>query len=126
MRSGEHVLIVEEEFLIALDIQRVLESVKPRNIVFARNFDDVAQLGERLDAFYLAVTTAPRNGTADCEIARRLVAAGVALVVCSATPKPLVDDPIEGAEIVGKPFADEDLLAACSRALQRCNPDVIR
>ncbi|MEO8756718.1 MAG: hypothetical protein ABI398_03040 [Devosia sp.] len=115
-------MIVEEEFLIALDIQRVLESVKPRRIVFARNFEEVAQLGDRVEAFDLAVITAPRNGTTDYDVARRLVAAGVALVVCSAMPKPLVDDPIEGAEIVGKPFADADLLAACSQALQRYNP----
>ena len=119
MPTGENLLIVEEEVLIALDIQRVLESVHPCQTVFARNFDEVAQLGDRMQAFDLAVVTAPRNGTADDDVLLRLAAAGVALVVCSATPKSLVDDPIVEAEIVGKPFADEDLLAACSRALQR-------
>lgn len=119
MLSGERLLIVEEEFLIALDIQRVLEEANAQKAVFARNFSEVASMGDRLGEFDLAIVNPPRKEPADLAVAERIVAAGTAVVVCSAFGKDLDDTPLATAEFVGKPFSDDTLLAACRRAMDR-------
>ena len=119
MLSGERLLIVEDDFLIALDIQQVLEGANAKGAVFARNYDEVAAMGDRLGEFDLAIVNPPREATADLAVAQRIVAAGVAVVVCSAYRRDLSGTAVAGAEFVDKPFADQDLLEACRRALAR-------
>ncbi len=117
MLSGERLLIVEAEFLIALDIQRVLEDAHAAQAVFARNYNELAAMAERFASFDLAIITPPRLGTADVAVAHRLAEAGPALVICSATKIEIGGTPLERARIVSKPFSDETLLAACRAAL---------
>ena len=120
--SGERLLIVEEEFLIALEIQRVLEAANAWQTVFARDFDDVAALARSPAKFDLAIVTPPRLGTADQAILDGLAAAGTAIVVCSAVPERLACTAITIGEFVSKPFTEAQLLAACERAIGRRTP----
>jgi DNA-binding NtrC family response regulator len=119
MLSGTRLLIVEEEFLIALDIQRVLEGANALQIVFARDFREVEKLLDRLAEFDLAIITAPRPETGDMAIAEKLLHAGLAIVVCSAARGAVANTALAAAEIVDKPFSDEALLEASRRALAR-------
>ena len=121
MLSGERLLIVEEEFLIALDIQRVLEDAHAQTAVFCRNFSEVQALADRLSEFDLAIVNPPPNAAAFA-MAERLLAAGVAVVVCSAFSGELKGTALETAEFVGKPFSDDELLTACRRALAQRKP----
>jgi two-component system, response regulator PdtaR len=124
MLSESRLLIVEEQFLIALDIQRVVEEAHARQTVFARNYDEVAALLlERPAQFELAILTPPRPGTADEACAGRLIDGGAAIVVCTATPIDLGGTRLAVAEVVYKPFLDGDLLAACRRALDKRSGD---
>ena len=117
MLSGERLLIVEEEFLIALDVQRVLEEAHAAKAVFARNYKELAALEPRFGEFDLAIVTPPKLGTSEGRLLERLAGAGPALVICSATHVPTADGPAATAELVYKPFSDDELLAACQRAL---------
>jgi DNA-binding response OmpR family regulator len=117
--SGARPLIVEDEFLIAMDMQRVLEGAAAGQAVLTRNYDEAAALGERLSGFDLAIVTPPRPDGDDEAVAGRLIAAGVAVVVCSAARAHLAGTVLADAEFVDKPFADEELVAACLRALER-------
>jgi two-component system, response regulator PdtaR len=119
MLSSERVLIIEEVFLIALDIQRILEDAGVRQTVLARNFQEAATLADRFGEFDLAVIHSPRPGTADIEVASRLAAAVPALVVCSADPQALAHSPLGAVVKLSKPFSDGQLLAACGRAIER-------
>jgi two-component system, response regulator PdtaR len=116
MLSRLRLLIIEDVFLIALDIQRVLEEANAGQTVFARNFAEASTLADRFGEFDLAIVNPPDE--ADLEIADRLVAAGPAIVVCTAAQKDLSGTPLTGAPLVIKPFSDDDLLAACRRALE--------
>ena len=117
MLSGKRLLIVEDEFIIALDIQRVLEDAGAQQSVLARNYDELATLSGRYSEFDLAIVSAPRPGSSDGDVAGNLVAAGVAVVVCTGRPGALADTALAEAEIVDKPFSDDELVAACERAL---------
>ena len=119
MLSDQRLIIVEEEFLIAMDIQRIVESANARQPLLARNFKEVAALGDDLATFDLTIMTPPRDDPTDHEIAARMVEAGLAIVVCSAAMGTLAGTVLEGAETITKPFADADLLAACRRAIER-------
>lgn len=119
MLSGERLLIIEEEFLIALDIQRALEDANAAKAVFARNYREVAAMGDQLGDFDLAIVNPPDAIVDELDVAQRIVDAGVAVVVCSAFHRDLSGTPLAGMEFVDKPFADEVLLAACRRALAR-------
>jgi CheY-like chemotaxis protein len=115
MLSRLRLLIVEDVFLIALDIQRVLEDANAAQTVFARNFAEASSLADRFGEFDLAIVNPP--DPASLEIAARLAAAGLAIVVCTAARIDLSGTPLAGAPLVIKPFSDEDLLAACREAL---------
>jgi DNA-binding response OmpR family regulator len=116
MLSRLRLLIVEDVFLIALDIQRVLEGANAGQIVFARNFTEVSALADRLHEFDLAIVNPP--DPANLEIVTKLVAAGAAIVVCTAARMDLSGTPLAGAPLVVKPFSDDELLAACRKAIE--------
>ena len=121
MLSSHRLLIIEDVFLIALDIQRILESANARQTVFARDFEEAAALSARFAEFDLAIVNPPLIDAGQIATAAALVAAGPAIVVSTAAPFELRSTPLAGAETIIKPFADGDLLAACQRALSRRN-----
>ena len=115
MLAGARILIVEDEFLIALDIQRVVEDAGAHQSVLARTFAKAGALAARFESFDLAIITSPDAGEAAA--ASRLIDAGVAIVICSAAHADLSGTALAKVELVYKPFLDEDLVAACERAL---------
>jgi DNA-binding response OmpR family regulator len=119
MLSSRSLLIIEDVPLIALDIQRVVEDANAQQTVFARNFAEAQALADRFGELDLAIVNPPQLGSSEIETVARLAAAGPAIVVCTAAGLDLGATPLAGAEIVIKPFADGDLLAACRRALER-------
>lgn len=119
MLTGLKILIVEEEeYLIALDIERIVLAAGAKSATVARGAAEALELMEAGERFDLAIIEMPREGTQADSLARQLQANDSALVVCSA-------DSLARAEIgqlgevpvVAKPFAEEDLLAGCGEAL---------
>jgi DNA-binding response OmpR family regulator len=119
MLSHQRLLIIEDVFLIALDIQRALEEANAERTVFARNFTEASALADKFGEFDLAIVNPPDRD--EMAVAARLAIAGPAIVVCTGTQMELSGTPLEGAPLVLKPFSDEDLLAACRKALERRN-----
>lgn len=122
MLSGERLLIIEDVFLIALGMQFTLEGANAEQAVFARNFGEAAAMSERFGEFDLAIVNPPREGTDDMAVVEQLVTAGPAIVVCTAAAIDLGGTPLAGAEMIIKPYNDDDLLAACRRALAKRKP----
>lgn len=118
MLAGVYGLIVEDEFLIALEIQRVLEEAGARPPAIVRTAEE-AQTLAGAERFDLALVAAG----ADIGETRRLVEAlrgsGLAVVVLS--PDGAHRGGIAGLEgigIVGLPFKDGELAAAAIAALE--------
>ena len=119
MLAGQRLLIVEDEFLIALDMQRVLEAAGAIDAVLARNLDEVAALGEAVSGFDLVILPPPLPSEDRYRpLFERIAAAGSAVVVCSGF-RGARGGTFADAEFLDKPFADEELIAACERALAR-------
>ena len=117
MLSGLRVLIVESEAIIAMDVQRAVEEAQARETVFATSFGQLAGDVDGFGRFDLAIVTPLKPGAPDWFVLEKLLAARPAIVVSAADPLP-PDHPLKSrAEIIYKPFLDEELLEACRRAL---------
>lgn len=119
MLSRQKLLIIEEVVLIALEFQRILDGANADQPVFARDFREAQLFADRFAEFDLAIVNPPAARAPELETARLLVAAGPAIVVCTAAEVDLANTPLAGQELIVKPFADEQLLAACRRARER-------
>lgn len=112
------VLIIEQEFLIALDMQRILENAGATRVVTARSVAEADALRPRWSEFGLAVLAVPRERGAILALARDLEAAGLAVVFASTEgPRLAPEETFATARWISKPFAEDELVAACRDAL---------
>ena len=114
MLTGKRVFILEPEFLVALDMQRILEGAHIATSLFARTVEEAHAFSERFAEFDLAILEMAEPTLS--ALARQFLTAGAALVFTSPdgqNPGPV----LQGPPIVRKPFSDDDLLTACVLAL---------
>ena len=118
MLTGHTVLIVESQFLIALDIQRCLEAFGVTQTVFARNAAEVLYAIDRCPSFSVALVEIRYQHDDDAVLLRALSEAGAKLVLLTADAtlrRGLSDFP--AAPVVMKPFLEDDLASALKQAL---------
>ena len=118
MLKNINVLVIEKEFLIALDIQRMLETLDVGEIVFARSLEEAGQLEHhwpRIGLAIVEVTLEPQTASA---LVERLLASGIAVVLSSADTglSPGVNSALL-LPLVGKPMAENELVQAIGKAL---------
>jgi len=118
MLTGQTVLIVESQFLIALDIQRCLEGFGAAQTVFARNTVEALDAMDRWPGFTLALVEIHHEHDEDAALLRGLREAGVKLIVLTAdaTARRSVST-LPAAPVVMKPFLEDDLASAIQKAL---------
>ena len=117
MLLGANALIVEDEYLIALEMQRILEAAGAAAIIVARN---VAEGAEHTvsRSFDIALVAVGPGDSAAVSFMQALRQSGVAVVAVSSVGEHREGIPgLDGAGAVVKPFTDEDLLAAAAAAL---------
>ncbi|MDB5527598.1 MAG: hypothetical protein JWR51_701 [Devosia sp.] len=118
MLTGQTVLIVESEFLIALDIQRCLEAFGATQTVFARNPAEALGAIDRWPSFSLALVEVRHQHCDDAALLRGLKDAGIKLVLLTAdTTLRRGHSDFPAAPVVMKPFLEEDLASALKQAL---------
>ncbi|HWU17435.1 MAG TPA: hypothetical protein VN155_07105 [Devosia sp.] len=118
MLNGRTILIVEEEFLIALDIQRVLEDHDAGQCVFARSAAEALALSERWHTYSLAIVELRPDHADSIALLRGLSQAGTNLIVTTSDPGLRSgSDVAPGAPTLIKPFPEEELLSAIGKTL---------
>ena len=117
MLNGRTVLIVEEEFLIALDIQRMLETHAVGQTLFARTAAEAAQLLANWSDLALAVIEIRDGQATTHQLVNSLCAAGVPVIVTSSNGA--VSQSIRDLRlpVVTKPIPEDALASALSIAL---------
>ncbi|HWA18823.1 MAG TPA: hypothetical protein VG757_07475 [Devosia sp.] len=116
--AGIQVLIIEEEFLIALDIGLIVEQAGGKSLSF-RTFEEARNAKAHWPDYRIAIVNPPDGSISEAEIAREMQDAGIRLVICTAdTGTNLAKLGLAVAPIVVKPFTADDLLAACAAALE--------
>ncbi len=111
------ILIIEEEALLALDIEDIVTTARLGEITHLRNVGQALPRFEELAACSLAIVEARLGAPEVVAFTERLAKAGVAVVVMSADHASTEAFP--HAVGLGKPFDAAGLLAACRAALSR-------
>lgn len=115
--TGASVLILEDEFLIAMDAEQILKRLGAVNVEVASTLEEAEQLsdGGRFDVAMLDVNI---NGQVSFPLAERLWRRGVAVVF--ATGYEMKSQPFpEFAACVTKPYTSVNLQEVFSAALRR-------
>jgi two-component system, response regulator PdtaR len=115
--DGRLVLVVEDEFLIAMDLELLLQEHGWRVLGPAATVDQALRLlaSERPDVALLDINL---RGELVTPVAEQLRARGVPFVVVSAYPSPgRMAAALAGAPAVGKPIDERRLLAALLQAV---------
>jgi len=112
--KGLRALVLEDEVLIALDLEQLLRDLGADDVTVAHNLNDVDPGG----AFDVAILDLMLAGQSTIAFASALFARGVPFVFAtgrSDTAQLLADLP--GVPVVGKPFSSEALVRALTEAL---------
>jgi CheY-like chemotaxis protein len=118
MIDGKNFLIIENEFLIALDMQRILESAGASQTVFARSSAEVERLRDRWSQFDLVLVEMAHHDTQAPELIAALTKTGIRVALTSfetSFQRGVPDFP--GIPVLVKPFAEADFVATCKAAL---------
>lgn len=118
MLNGSTVLVVEEEFLIALDIQRMLENLNVGQVVFARSVDEAQDFKEHWAGVRLAIVEVTLQRHHSFALISTLQSLGICVVLSSADGS--LRHGIEQfptLPVVLKPMAEHDLVQAIGLAI---------
>jgi len=112
--AATHILVVEDEFLIALDITGVLEQAGLTVIGPAANVSDALETiaRERVDG---ALLDAHLGGEPVSHVADALIARRIPFAFVSGYGREHLPAAHRNAPLVKKPFTGRDLLAAVAR-----------
>ncbi len=114
MFTDRVILVVEAEFLIALEIPRSLEQAPAARMVFARSSEEAAALADRLPRYDLVIVELVAGRSASDRFARQVEAAGTPLVLTVGSPDDAAAFP--DVPFVSKPFTETALLEAAATA----------
>lgn len=116
--AGARCLIVEDEFLIALDYERILQEAGAVLVVVAGSLARARAAVAGQSPFTLALLDMDVDGESSLPLARQLAGLGTAVVfITGLSDRTLLPDDIAGTAILEKPFLESTLLAAITRAL---------
>lgn len=118
--AGLRILVLEDEFLIAMDVEQLCRDHGAENVAIIRSLDDLEQgLVTQFDAAIIDVLL---GGASTLEFAATLRDSKVPFIFASGyTDNEEISKLFPDVELIGKPYSGTDLIeavaAACSRAL---------
>lgn len=118
--DGMRVLVLEDEFLIALDVEQLCREHGAADVVIVNNLDALAPDPFTAEPFHAAILDVMLAGRRTTDFASQLVERAVPFVF--ATGYSDSEDMFEGFEgipVVGKPYSGRDLLDALTGAIGR-------
>jgi CheY-like chemotaxis protein len=118
MLNGQTILVVEAEFLIALDLQRMLEELNAGQMLFARSPQEACQLEPHWATLALAIVEVQPDQPQAAVLLHGLHAAGIPVVISTADTAMRRGHPdFPGVPVLLKPVAEEHLAPALQLAL---------
>jgi CheY-like chemotaxis protein len=113
----ESVLIVEDEILVAMDLERILEDAGYRVAAIAADQREAFSAASDVDLAFVDINL--RDGATGPKIARDLAQHhGIRIVYVTANPTQIGEPAATAIGCVRKPFSESAILAAAARAAQ--------
>ena len=118
MLEGLRILVLEDEFLIAMDVEQLCRDHGAENVVIRRNLDEIESgLGAQFDAAIIDVLL---DGVSTLEFAASLRDSKRPFVFASGyTDNDEISKLFPGVALIGKPYSGDDLVKAVATACGR-------
>lgn len=111
--DGMRVLIMEDEFLIALDVEQLCRDHGAADVVIVRNLEELGADPFARDPFHVAVLDVMLAGEPTTGFAGQLVERSIPFVFATGySDNEEMFERFEGVPVVGKPYSGRDLMAA--------------
>ena len=109
--SGRRLLIVEDEYLIAMDVEQMCRDFGATEVVICGTAQEMSQLDEgmRFDAAILDVMV---DGVPTVEFAQALKTRNIPFIFATGYSDREMFGAFPGVPVVGKPYAGMELIAA--------------
>lgn len=117
--DGLRILVLEDEFLIAMDVEQLCRDNGAAEVAIARDLTEIDD--QEIAALYdAAIVDLMLGGTSTLEFASDLREAGVPFVFASGyTDASEIKASFPGVKLIGKPYSGEDLVRALAEACGR-------
>lgn len=111
--AGLKLLIVEDEFLIAMDVEQLCRDCGATETLIVGTAAELAARAAEAEAFDAAILDVMIEGQSTLDFARSLQKRGVPFIFATGySERNDVFSAFPSARVVGKPFAGEELIAA--------------
>ncbi len=118
--AGLRVLILEDEFLIAMDVEQLCRDHGAADVVILRRLEDYQPPVDGEPGFDVAIVDVMLDGTPTLDFARELQAVGMPFVFASGyTDSEEIRRGFPEVTLIGKPYAGDDLVSAVAVAAGR-------
>lgn len=116
--DGLRILLMEDEALIALDLEQLCRDSGADDVIVIRNLEQVDQIAD--DPFHAAILDVMLSGNPTVEFARTLTRQGVPFVFATgyADREELFSE-FPGTPVVGKPYVGSELVEALAGVIAR-------
>ncbi len=117
--SGARVLLLEDEFLIAMDVEQLCRDNGAKDVSIMRNLSETQEMSFDPKSFDVAIIDIMLDGQSSLGFAEHLRDVGVPFVFASGYAD--ADDvfaTFPGIPVINKPYASDELVGAVCRALR--------
>jgi DNA-binding NtrC family response regulator len=116
--DGVRVLILEDEFLIAMDVEQLCRDSGATDVAIARSLRELEDPAGEPPAFDVAIVDLMLAGVSTLDFARQIHQRGVPFVFASGhSDLQEIAEAFPDITVVGKPYAGEDLIGAVATAV---------
>jgi CheY-like chemotaxis protein len=117
--SGLRVLLLEDEYLIAVDVEQLCQDNGARSVAIVRSLDELDSTAVDQPDFDVAIIDLILNGASTLDFAQQLQARGLPFVFATGyTELDEVGQRFPGVPIVSKPYSSGDLLEAVTAVVR--------
>lgn len=118
--EGLRVLILEDEFLIAMDVEQLCRDHGAADVSILRHLDELKAATFDADAFHVAIVDVMLAGQSTIGFAGELAERGIPFVFATGySGSDTLFDAFPGVAIVGKPYVGSTLIDAVIAAVNR-------
>jgi DNA-binding response OmpR family regulator len=116
--TGLRILILEDEFLIAMDVEQLCRDSGAEEVAIMRSLDEFKDSAVEQPAFDVAIVDLMLAGVSTLDFARQIRDRGVPLVFASGhSDLQEIAEKFPDIAVVSKPYAGDDLIGAVAAAV---------
>ncbi len=123
--DGLRILVLEDEFLIAMDVEQLCRDHGAGDVVIARDLAEI-EPQDAVAQFDAAIVDLMLGGASTLDFAARLRQQGVPFVFASGySDADEIKASFPGIRLVAKPYSGDDLIEAVAAGLRRARLDAV-